>query len=289
MIWSWADRKRWGVRADLDRFICRSLFSGRLVRVFRPVVQPLVLAMLDPRHDLLLGRAVGAELVRDHDAEAPGTAASAACAAGASPPSCCAGAGPAYRARPRPGRPRARDSASCRQSWARPRRVAGTHHCVPAPSDPCVPVSRHTAQADRSVSFRFCREAGLRWSPRWEARKIRCRRFAAPLSPPPIDGVPVGVCRGSVDRCLSQTFTSVSNPHIALRTIHRIRVSRLSTFLRSRGPVQPVRGALTAPVSDAFRPLAFASRILLHPLGTSAFLTVGLLAAEPPSGFPRSA
>src|SRR5215203_4413256 len=27
------------------------------------------------------------------------------------------------------------------------------------------------------------------------------------LSPPPIDGVPVGVCRGSVDSCLSQTFT----------------------------------------------------------------------------------
>src|SRR4051794_13210901 len=53
----------------------------------------------------------------------------------------------------------------------------------------------------------------------------------APLSLPPIDGVPVGVCRGSVDSCLSQTFTSVSNPHIVLRTIHRIRVSRLSTWV----------------------------------------------------------
>ena len=53
----------------------------------------------------------------------------------------------------------------------------------------------------------------------------------APLSPPPIDGVPVGVCRGFVDSYLSQTFTSVSNPHIALRTIHRIRVSRLSTWV----------------------------------------------------------
>jgi len=32
--------------------------SGRLVGVFRPVVEPLVLAVLHPRHDLLLVRAV---------------------------------------------------------------------------------------------------------------------------------------------------------------------------------------------------------------------------------------
>jgi hypothetical protein len=32
--------------------------SGRLVRVFRPIVQPLVLAVLNARHDLLLRRAI---------------------------------------------------------------------------------------------------------------------------------------------------------------------------------------------------------------------------------------
>ena len=32
--------------------------SGRLVRIFRPVVEPLVLAVLDAGHDLLLRRAV---------------------------------------------------------------------------------------------------------------------------------------------------------------------------------------------------------------------------------------
>ena len=39
--------------------------AGWLVGVFRPVVKPLVLAMLDAGHDLLLGRAVGAQLVQD--------------------------------------------------------------------------------------------------------------------------------------------------------------------------------------------------------------------------------
>ena len=38
-----------------------------LVRVFRPIVEALVLAVLDARHDLLFGRAVGAQLIRDHD------------------------------------------------------------------------------------------------------------------------------------------------------------------------------------------------------------------------------
>ena len=105
----------------------------------------------------------------------------------------------------------------------------------------------------------------------------------APLSPPPIDGVPIGVCRGSVDSCRSQTFTSVSNLHIVLRTIHRIRVSRLSTWVSPLArPCPAGYGSVwTAPVPVAFRPLAFASRTLLHPLRTSAFLTVGLLTAEP--------
>ena len=39
--------------------------AGWLVGVLRPVVKPLVLAMLDAGHDLLLRRAVGAQLVQD--------------------------------------------------------------------------------------------------------------------------------------------------------------------------------------------------------------------------------
>ena len=39
--------------------------SGRLMRVFGPVIETLVLAMLDPGHDLPLGRGVALELVGD--------------------------------------------------------------------------------------------------------------------------------------------------------------------------------------------------------------------------------
>jgi Transposase len=42
--------------------------ARRLVRVFRSVVEPLVLAMLDARHHLSSGRAVAGKLVGDHDA-----------------------------------------------------------------------------------------------------------------------------------------------------------------------------------------------------------------------------
>src|SRR5690349_17959303 len=42
-----------------------------LVRVLCPVVEPLVLAVLDARHDLLLRRAIRFQLIRDHDAGSP--------------------------------------------------------------------------------------------------------------------------------------------------------------------------------------------------------------------------
>jgi hypothetical protein len=42
-----------------------------MVRVLRSVVQPLVLAMLDGGHNLLLRRAVAGKLVGDHDAGRP--------------------------------------------------------------------------------------------------------------------------------------------------------------------------------------------------------------------------
>ena len=45
--------------------------ARRLVRVFRSVVEALVLAMLDARHDLSSGRAVAGKLVGDHDAWRP--------------------------------------------------------------------------------------------------------------------------------------------------------------------------------------------------------------------------
>src|SRR5215212_9156441 len=48
--------------------------SRRLVRVFRPVVETLVPAMLDARHQLLLRRAITAELVGDHHTGRPALA-----------------------------------------------------------------------------------------------------------------------------------------------------------------------------------------------------------------------
>src|SRR5271155_729326 len=39
--------------------------SGRLMGVFGPVIEALVLAMLDPGHDLSLGRGVAFQLVGD--------------------------------------------------------------------------------------------------------------------------------------------------------------------------------------------------------------------------------
>ena len=45
--------------------------ARRLMRVFRSVVQPLVLAMLNAGHDLPLRRAVAGKLVGDHDTGRP--------------------------------------------------------------------------------------------------------------------------------------------------------------------------------------------------------------------------
>jgi hypothetical protein len=52
----------------LNRFICR---SRRLVGWCELVVEPLVLAVLNSRHDFLLGRAIRFQLIRDHDAGSP--------------------------------------------------------------------------------------------------------------------------------------------------------------------------------------------------------------------------
>ncbi len=48
--------------------------SRRLMRVFRTIVQPFVLAMLDTRHDFRLGCLIAAELVRDQHARDVGAA-----------------------------------------------------------------------------------------------------------------------------------------------------------------------------------------------------------------------
>ena len=45
--------------------------ARRLVRIFCSVVQPFVLAMLNPGHDLPLCRTIAGELVGDHDARRP--------------------------------------------------------------------------------------------------------------------------------------------------------------------------------------------------------------------------
>src|SRR5829696_9083268 len=90
--------------------------SRRLVRVLRPVVEALVPAALDPGHQLTLGRAVARELVGDHHPRGLGIGASAACTAGARPPACPGGPGPAYPAPSRSDPRRARASASPRRS-----------------------------------------------------------------------------------------------------------------------------------------------------------------------------
>src|SRR5882757_730753 len=45
--------------------------SGRLVTVFRPVVQALVLPMFDPGHDRPLRRTIACQLVGDHNPRGP--------------------------------------------------------------------------------------------------------------------------------------------------------------------------------------------------------------------------
>src|SRR4051812_10488438 len=135
----------------------------------------------------------------------------------------------------------------------------------------------------------FCREATLRWSPRWEARKIRCRRLRTRRSARRQSTVFQSVC------AVAPLTVSVPNFHLGQQSSHRPsddppdpRQPSFDVGLSARAALSSRLGE-RAPVSDAFRRLAFASRILLLPLGNSAFLTVGLLAAEPPSGFPRSA
>src|ERR1700720_2567895 len=51
-----------------------------LVRILRSVVQPLVLAMLNARHDLSLRRTIAGKLVGDHNAGRPHLLPSAVCA-----------------------------------------------------------------------------------------------------------------------------------------------------------------------------------------------------------------
>src|SRR5215813_4168750 len=45
--------------------------ARRLVRILRSVVQSLVLAMLNAKHDLAFGRAIAGELVSDHHKRCP--------------------------------------------------------------------------------------------------------------------------------------------------------------------------------------------------------------------------
>src|SRR3954452_11724165 len=47
--------------------------SRRLMRILRPVIEALVLAMLDPRHDLALGGRVAAQLISDQHTRRPPT------------------------------------------------------------------------------------------------------------------------------------------------------------------------------------------------------------------------
>jgi len=77
---SWADRKRWACRADLDRFICRSRrlvgwceFSARLLSplCWRCSGRQATPSGRYPGHDLPLGRRVRLQLVRDHDPRRP--------------------------------------------------------------------------------------------------------------------------------------------------------------------------------------------------------------------------
>jgi hypothetical protein len=113
LIWSWAERKRWAWPADLNRFICRSRVVGSAGANSPPGCSGPCASGARPRASPPLRGAVAGQLVRDHDTRAAGPAASAACGAGAWRPACPAGSGPERRARPHPGRPPARASASC--------------------------------------------------------------------------------------------------------------------------------------------------------------------------------
>src|SRR5215216_5771851 len=94
-----------------------------------------------------------------------------------------------------------------------------------------------------------------------------------PVGAPPVDGVPVGVSFGSVYRTrvpvLHLTFPSVSNLHYVLRVIYQSHVSSLAAWVSL-----PLRAALSIrlclPV--AFRLTAFASWLLLLPLGIQSLL-----------------
>ena len=138
----------------------------------------------------------------------------------------------------------------------------------------------------------FCREATLRWSPRWEARKIRCRRLRTRRSARRQSTVFQSVCAVAP---LTVACPKLS-PRSAILTslFGRSTGSASAAFrrgsLRSRGPVQPVRGAF-GPLRF---PLPFGRWLSLlgssSPAGEFAFLTVGLLLNEQtPTGFPRSA
>ena len=89
----------------------------------------------------------------------------------------------------------------------------------------------------------FCRD--LRWSPRWEARKIRCRRLRTRRSARRQSTVFQSVCAVAP---LTVVCPKLS-PRSAILTspFGRSTGSASAVFrrgsLRSRGPVQPVRGA----------------------------------------------
>ena len=138
------------------------------------------------------------------------------------------------------------------------------------------------------------RDRTVSQSPSWVARKMRCRRLRT-------------------RRLAWRQLTPVQSVGLSVlftgrRVLHLTSPSIVQSLPRSSGdspdPRQPPFGlgiALSARlwIPVAFRLAAFASWVILCPLGSSASLTVGLLARgaddclrspdQTPSGLPRSA
>ena len=154
---------------------------------------------------------------------------------------------------------------------------------------------------DRSINF--CKLRTFLRSPACDAVKIRCRRRrTSPSTSGPVDRPPV---ESVVLRSVHQRGHAARGVQLVLRfRRHRHRFLTGSPDPRQHpfGSGQlPVSGQLSETTGGgpailprfpvAFRPPAFASQVILSPLGDWAFLTVGLPATDvrrTPTGLPRS-
>src|SRR6266511_1560208 len=118
-----------------------------------------------------------------------------------------------------------------RHRFAPSSRVEEAHRCAPSPSEPCVRLSPHTAQASHSL-----RRSSVLRRPEDALSQVA----NDPLGLPPVDGIPVSSFLGSVceSRGLHLTYPSIGNHHRVLRVAHQTHVSQ--SFDRASGPIRRV-------------------------------------------------